>query len=220
MVVHSESNRRCAGDGGAMLVEAALVSPLLFYLIFGIVEYGGFFRDYLTVGNGLRAGSRTAAIWGNDAEADYHIVQAVKAETLAIRQVDIERVIVFKATKPSSTPPYLTTAPTSCLLAPAPGFVSGTCNIYAPSRDWNPPGATTAQKAAHYGCSGGDNWAAGWCPISRFSAATAGGTPVSGPPDYVGVHIVVSHMFATGLFGTSKDISDSAISQIEPKSQV
>ena len=36
---------RCSGDRGAALVEAALVSPLFFLVLFGVLEFGGAFRD-------------------------------------------------------------------------------------------------------------------------------------------------------------------------------
>ncbi len=231
MVVRLETPRRCAGDDGAGLVEAAFVTPVLVFLFLGILEYGLFFRDYLTLGNGLRAGGRTAAIYGNDAEADYWIIQSVKNETVAVKQAEILKLIVFKANA-AGTPPYTRTVPSACLSAPVSSTVFGSsCNVYGPSRDWNPSGANDTQRAAHYGCTGSNNWAAGWCPSAvvapdtptqtgRFAAATNGGTPVAGPPDYVGVYLEIRHTFVSGLYGTTKNLSDVSVTQIEPKSQI
>ena len=53
--------RRAERERGAVAVEAALVTPILFLLIFGMVEFGMFFKDYLAVGNSVRAGVRMAS---------------------------------------------------------------------------------------------------------------------------------------------------------------
>lgn len=48
---------RAAGERGATLVEFAIVLPVLMTLIFGVVEFGITFNDYI----GLRQGARDAA---------------------------------------------------------------------------------------------------------------------------------------------------------------
>src|SRR6478672_11639736 len=69
--------RRFHGDDGAILAEAALITPFFILILFGIVEFGGAFRDYQTVSNGASQGTRTAAIQGNASGADWSILQAV-----------------------------------------------------------------------------------------------------------------------------------------------
>ncbi len=49
-------------ERGAALVEFALVAPLLFLLLFGIVEFGMAFNDFIAVRNGSREGARTAVV--------------------------------------------------------------------------------------------------------------------------------------------------------------
>lgn len=56
------SRRRCRGDDGAVLVEFALVLPILFLLIFGIIEFGWAFFQNLDVRHGAREGARLAAV--------------------------------------------------------------------------------------------------------------------------------------------------------------
>jgi Flp pilus assembly protein TadG len=221
MVVRLETSRRCAGDDGASLVEAAFITPVLFYFLLGIMEYGLAFRSYLTLGNGLRAGARTASIYGNDAEADYRTIQAVKNETFAIKSTDIVKLIIFKANAAGS-PAFTRTVPAACLAASVSSYVAASsCNIYGPTRDWNPSSVAPGGPELHYGCTGAStDWAAGWCPTTRFAAATNGGTPVAGPPDYVGVYLEINHKYVSGLFGTTRKISDVNVAQIEPKSQI
>src|SRR5581483_11644424 len=55
-------------EQGAALLEFALVAPILLMLIFGAIEYGMFFKDYLTVSNTTRTGARVASAAGSDAD--------------------------------------------------------------------------------------------------------------------------------------------------------
>ncbi len=53
---------RGRGDRGAVLVEFALVAPLLFLLLFGIIEFGYNFNTYQAVRQGVREGARQAVV--------------------------------------------------------------------------------------------------------------------------------------------------------------
>lgn len=60
---------RGRGDEGAALVEFAIIMPLLFLLIFGIIEFGWGFYQTLDVRHGARETARLAAVNFNpDAE--------------------------------------------------------------------------------------------------------------------------------------------------------
>jgi TadE-like protein len=50
------------GERAASAVEFALVAPLLFGLLFGIVDYGLYFADVVTVQQGLGNAARTATL--------------------------------------------------------------------------------------------------------------------------------------------------------------
>ena len=64
MVVRSQrpARRRHPRDRGAAAVEFALVSPLLFMLLFGILDYGLFMADVLSVQQGVGDGAREATL--------------------------------------------------------------------------------------------------------------------------------------------------------------
>lgn len=49
-------------EKGANLVEFALLAPLLFLLLFGIIEFGWVFSQNLDVRHGAREGARLAAV--------------------------------------------------------------------------------------------------------------------------------------------------------------
>jgi Flp pilus assembly protein TadG len=54
--------RRARGDKGVALIEFAIVMPLLFLLVFGIIEFGWAFSQNLDVRHGAREGARLAAV--------------------------------------------------------------------------------------------------------------------------------------------------------------
>jgi len=56
------SDRVGASDRGAALVETAIVLPIFFLVVFGIIEFGLLFGVKLDVSQGAREGSRLAAV--------------------------------------------------------------------------------------------------------------------------------------------------------------
>jgi Flp pilus assembly protein TadG len=58
---HGTGDRR-SRQRGAVLVEAAIAMPLLFLLIFGMIEFGWIFFQYQDIRQGAREGARIAAV--------------------------------------------------------------------------------------------------------------------------------------------------------------
>jgi hypothetical protein len=58
--VTRRARRRRRGDDGVALVEFAIIMPLLFALVFGIIDFGGVFNDWIAMRQGARDGARTA----------------------------------------------------------------------------------------------------------------------------------------------------------------
>jgi len=65
-------------DRGATLVEAAVVFPLLFLVLFGLVEFGWAFKDNLSVGHSAREAARAGATFGNDPSANFLVLQEIE----------------------------------------------------------------------------------------------------------------------------------------------
>jgi Flp pilus assembly protein TadG len=59
---------RRSDDRGAAMVEFAIVMPLLFLILFGIIEFAIAFNDYQSIRQGARDGARQAVVndYGND----------------------------------------------------------------------------------------------------------------------------------------------------------
>jgi Flp pilus assembly protein TadG len=62
------ARRRCSDDRGAALVEFAIIMPLLFLLLFGVIEFAIAFNDYQSIRQGARDGARQAVVtdYGNE----------------------------------------------------------------------------------------------------------------------------------------------------------
>jgi Flp pilus assembly protein TadG len=204
----ARAGARLGGDDGAVMVEAALLTPIFVFLLFGTLEFGGLFRDYLTINDATASGARGAAIAGNDANADYQILQGVKSSSEALSKTGIKKIIVYKATN-SSTP-----VPANCkALTPtgtsAVGISGGSnpCNVYAGS-NLNSP-----ESPGFVDCSV-TSLQSNWCPASRKYAAKS--TNGNGPPDFLGVYIEFEHKFWTGMFGNSFTITSTTVTRLEP----
>jgi Flp pilus assembly protein TadG len=182
------------GERGAVLVEFALVAPVLLLLIFGAFEYGMFFKDYLTVSNTTRTGARVGSAAGSSADADYQIIQAVKGAATALPggANAIQQISIYRASSTGGGP--TTTCQTTSSSADR-------CNTYTAS--------VFSQPATAFGCGAGSVDSA-WCPTTRVDSQAIG-------PDYIGVWVKTSHGFVTKLFGSSKTITDSVVMRIEPK---
>src|SRR3954470_10285245 len=62
--VEGQAKRSARGrsDRGAVLVESALILPVVFALVFGIIDFGNSFNDYISVRQGARDGLRVALV--------------------------------------------------------------------------------------------------------------------------------------------------------------
>lgn len=192
--------RRAQGDRGAALVEAAFITPVFALLIFGMLEFGLTFRDYLTVANVSRDSARGASAFGDGLYADYNIIQVALQSSKGFRPNEIRRLIVFNAGSVSGdiTNPSHPAHP--CLTATI--GVAGVCNVY--------DSADLALAKSSFGCQTTQDLDRFWCPSGRETSA-------SGPPDYVGVYVQARHDFITGLFGPGMYLTDVLVMRIEPQ---
>jgi Flp pilus assembly protein TadG len=73
--------RQERGQGGASMVEFALILPILLLIIGGIIDFGFLFNGQLSLTHGAREGARVAALQTGDAKAAAE--DAVTAATLS-----------------------------------------------------------------------------------------------------------------------------------------
>lgn len=207
MLVISRLRRRARGkDRGAALVEAAIITPIFALLIFGILEFGMAFRDYLTVANVSRDSARAASAYGDDLYADYNIIQVVKQASKGFRPNEIQRLIVFNAGSVNGSITN-TSHPANACLAATVG-INNVCNVY--------DSADLALDKSHFGCKTTETLDKYWCPAA-LNGQDGREIRASGPPDYIGIYVMARHNFITGLFGPGMNITDEIIMRIEPQ---
>ena len=186
------------------MTEAAIISPVFFALLFGVIEMGILFRDHLTITNATRDGARTAAASGGDIDADWRILQTINQSAAAADRGDIQRIVIFKATSTSDKPTATCKAGTA---------VDGVCNVYTvadltrPVSDFN----CTSNLVDRRFCPSG--------PISPTGPPYWRDTRMSAL-GYIGVYIEMRHRYVTGFFGASIQIRDTSVVRIEPRTAI
>ena len=88
---------RRRGEKGAAAVEAAIVTPMFILLIVGILEFGMFFKDYLSVASAVRAGVRTASAEPRMSTYAQHAADSVGGEGAGFARGDVQELWVYKA---------------------------------------------------------------------------------------------------------------------------
>lgn len=70
--------RRLRDEDGASAVEFAIISSLLFLLVFGILEYGRIYSEYQVLQGAAREGARVAAVRGTLADIEARVDEAAQ----------------------------------------------------------------------------------------------------------------------------------------------
>ena len=188
--------RRHRGDNdrGAILIEAAFVTPVFVLILFSIIEFGIGFADRLAAEDMSLTTARIGSASGNEPLADFSIVTHVKNSKLTTGKVEL--VVVYKTNSPTKA------VPASCLVASQTDL----CNRYTPN--------DFAQPESKFGC-GFTAIDTAWCPTTRKTALTG----ANGPPDYIGVFVRVSHPTVTTFFGRSWTFEFDTVIRVEPRSE-
>jgi hypothetical protein len=168
------SNRKRRNEGGAAVVEAAIITPLFFSLILGICEFGPMFFQYGSVKNSVSEGVRLASIVGSSATADYDTVRAMRNSLKNVGQ-QLDYIIVYKAANIKAGPPA------ECKTAADAGLTGTDANTAVGLFDaGNAPGG-----APHYG--------AAWT-VETFDF---GAPRAIGDPPIIACNIYYRRMFET-----------------------
>ncbi len=183
-------------EAGAVLVEAAIVIPILLFLCFGIFEVGIAWRS----SNELTRSVGAAILdTGRQTDGRYSDLYAMERITASLGTTEsLDWVIVYQTTSADSAPPV------DCLTAAASvasnGFdgVSDVCNVYGGTF------AETATTADFVGdaCVSTD-------PDFNFCTTTRAGTMTS--TDRIGIAVQVQHDWLTGFFPGGVTLNDQAV---------
>jgi hypothetical protein len=94
--------KRRKSEGGAAALEFALVMPLLFILVFGIIAFGIIFAQNLALGNSARQAARFGSVEGMTC-ADIQQEAVDNAESVAMDPSDIDPDDVEVTLEPAGT---------------------------------------------------------------------------------------------------------------------
>jgi hypothetical protein len=200
-------NRRNGGsivrprrEQGSALVEFALISSILFVMLFGIIEFGLAFRDKLTVANASQGAARVGAAMGTDPASDWLVLESARQSLGGATDQSIVKFIAIFLADDNGDP------------------TTGRINTYRYSPDsnpltcdWNP-----CPDPANFTGYGG-----GWDPSIRDVS-------VDGGLDVLGVRIYFTRDWVTGgllplddqactVASSSECWIDTTLMRLEPK---
>lgn len=194
---------RGRGERGAVAVEAALVTPVLFLLVLGIIEMSLYMRDVISTTSSVRTGGRVASVSAgagpgvcqasanpppcspsNTPALAQAAADAIQRAGAAMPKQQIQYVLVYKANPQGYPMPVGNTSPTC----------SSSCVKYV--------------------------WDAGLSKF-RYSSGTWVSTTINAcvnnaSRDTVGVLMVADHPWISGLFGNGVTVMERAVMNFEP----
>ncbi len=204
---------RRRGERGAVAVEAALVTGVVFLMIFGIVEMAFLMRDYVGVTSASRVGARSASTGasagsctadpGDLVKCPPHGVpelaqlaaDAIASAGTVLSRDSIDYIMVYKANA-AGYPGSWTEMPP----------LSG-CTTECVAYRWS-------DHQARF------RYVQGSWDSRQINACARPRPPFNAPVDSVGVQVVVDHAFLTGIFGRSMTLSDHVVMKFEPLSNL
>lgn len=197
--LHSGRNAERRNERGSAIIEAAIVTPVFFLLLFGVMEFGLLFRTNLTTTHASRDGARAASVYGREAETDFLVLQTIRHAADAMGVDAIEFVVIYKLDTPTSP------MDPDCLVASK----DDVCNRYVRAHFDLALDYTNGNPTPHFRCAEDTAVDRFWCPAERDSSIETA--------DYVGVYIKTEHDYITGFFGESRELDDTTIIRIEPE---
>ena len=108
------------GQRGATLVEAAIVVPLFFLLVFGLLEFGLGFKDWLTLNHGAREGARVSVAAADDIRTDQLALEALEKGLVGNMMSAVVQVEIANADDDSLVNVYTPNPGDPCGWSPCP----------------------------------------------------------------------------------------------------
>ena len=181
------SRGRRDGERGAVLVETAILLPIIIMITFGLIEFSMVYQSSSTGAGAARAAARTASA---EAKLPTYATDAAAAAATALKTISSSEPVemwVYKGNNLGYPGADGTTGFAVC---------AANCIKYA----WLP----ASKKFDTANPSGG-----GW-PYTSQQACDVGTW------DSVGVYIKLNHKFLTNLFWSSITLTDHAVFRLEP----
>jgi hypothetical protein len=208
------SRRRGRGQRGAVAVEAALVTPVLIILVFGIIEFALIMRDYVAVSSAVRVGARIASANAGAGVCSAQASPCTPATSPALTQQAADAIRQAGTAMPKDSIDYIFVYQANKNGYPAP---AGTASASIPSN------TSTTMPSTLAGCASVANCVAyKWVDASDKFAYQNGAwdtTTINACPTTsynVGVFMHATHSNITGFFGKTIGLGDRTVMKFEP----
>lgn len=221
-------HKRCGDDGGAVIIEAALVLPILLLFLAGVIDFGAGFRDRTEIQGAVRAGARVGASSVGNVTADQLALSTMYAGLQGMPRITIQKAIIYEANGFTNGQPSATCTSIGALAGGA-GDAGANCSVYGLSQI---QAAAASPTTFNFGtlsgvapnqvsaCSTG--WNRYWCAGGGAPPYTATGSnertaDLSLVVDSFGLWLQVSYQPFTRVFTTSDIImTDYTVMRLEP----
>ena len=131
------------------MVEAAIVTPVVVAMLFGIIEFGMLFKDYLGLNAMVRAGTRSASANPRSALFATTTMTGMQRASMAVNPSNVEQLWVYKANVDNDFPEGFSNF-SDCTVCVTFRWDNGTSTFVVDKDDW----ASTAQNACPAGSGG------------------------------------------------------------------
>lgn len=201
-------HRKVRSETGASMVEGAFAALVLFTLTFAIIQFVFFVFALVDARNTAATGARRGEIAANNPGADYKILQTVRREAHLTSSEQVDRVVVYWAADINGKPPP------ACLTANNEGLGQGVkgsaCNIYQTKdfQKWTDAAGSPANEAKRF-----DQFIQSKRDINW--AATSRNVRRSGPPDYLGVTVVMKSKTVGTVIPIAKTFQSTTVAQLQ-----
>lgn len=198
--------RRCTDDGGAVIVEAALMIPILVVIMAATFDFGVGFRNRISMQGATRNAARAAASLGPDVAADSFALTTLAAGLAnGLTSTTLVKVIIFRTNSDG-------TLSNTCLTrTPSNGGAGDTtagaqCNVYNQFQVDRAVANTFVQAGSSCSNTG---WDYRFCPFTRSDSLVTN-------PDFLGVYLELSYTPMTKVFRSTFTLTDKIVVRIEP----
>lgn len=195
------ARRSRRADRGAVLLEFAIVVPVLLLLAFGTAELGLAWVANSRIEGTTSTAARIGASGGSSLDADRNILVSIKSSLPASELANLDRVVVFEPSNADGGVPSSCIKPTGSTDQTG---VTGRCNTYS--------GATVrgVSSSSMVGFGGGAS------DVDRFWAPVTRKDTLAGPPDHLGVWVRTTHRNQTNTYWGDFVITKTSIYRIQP----
>jgi hypothetical protein len=200
---------RLRSERGVSVIELAIVLPLLTLLAFAVAEVGLAWTGENRVQSAVSTATRTGASNGQLVTSDRVVLLSLQAALPPDDLAGLDRVVIYRADSADGRVPEGCLRPFGSPVN-SPTTAGLPCNSYSGAR----VRALNSSNGDAQGFSSGTSCASDridrfWCPLSRRDT-------LSGPPDWIGVYVRLTHENPIPFFFEDFTFEKTAVYRIQP----